>query len=573
MLGSAAAKAWGYVERFQDVSALHPLLCTVLALAVLPFAVWCVAAIARKQGKAALWSAVGVLVVLLIFSWGDDIYTHVYRVVAMSDQIRAGKLSLLLTNSATGVALPTFVYYSALPYVLPVALNLVGLPALVAFKIALIVQIVVMALGVQRIVEKTSAGFAGFLAAVLYMSANYAYEIWLSRAAFAELWVYSLIPWVVGCTIFPKPARGATLATTTALTLVFFLQAVAHPIVLAHSLLCEVPVAIALARLGPIGLARRWFLPFTLALVLAIPFWLPQAVWQSLILGPAALPADFRESFLSLTELLDPKNNRNMGPWLPAAVLAMVVAARFRLAPRTWFLVATWAVLMGLQTVYLRAITLHIPTLELSLFVWRLMLPTAFVAFAALVSRWEAVPPLYPRALAALTAVSVVFLAGFTVLEAPDYIPHLAAAQDDRGALIAYDIDKEASIWGIREYIPNYGELPQACFSTTPSDVRAARFAELDSPAGATADRPYLSINRAPIDMVDYRVDGQPAKLSACGENLVFGPLKPGAKVTVTHRALDLLLVVRGVMLAALAFFMGYALIRMRRPSSPAHIL
>ena len=560
MLGSAAAKAWGYVERFQEIAAVHPLLCTIIAGAVTPFAVWSVVAIVRRQGPQALWSTVGVLVVLLAFSWGDDTYTHVYRVVAMSDQIRAGQLSLMLTNSATGVVLPTFVYYSALPYVLPVALNLAGLPAFVAFKIALVLQLVVMALGIQRIVEKTSAGFAGFLAAVLYMSANYAYEIWLSRAAFAELWVYSLIPWVVGCTIFTKPTRG----TTTALTLVFFLQAVSHPIVLVHSLLCEVPVAMVLARLGPIALARRWILPFTLALLLAIPFWLPQALWQSLIMGPAALPADFRDSFLSLAELLDPKNGRNMGPWLPAALVAMIAAAHLRLAPRTWFLIACWAVLMALQTVYLRHVTLHIPTLELSLFVWRLMLPTAFVAFAALVSRWEDVPPLHPRALAVLTAVSVVFLAGFTVLEAPDYVPHLVAAKDDRSALLAYDTDKEASIWGIREYLPNYGALPQACPGTAPDDVRAARFAEFDRPAGAVAGKPYLSIHRAPIGMVDYRADGRRPGLSACGEDLVLGPLAPTARVSVTHLGLDLLLIVRGAVLAALAAFMGYAVLRTR---------
>jgi hypothetical protein len=568
MLGSAFAKAWGYVERFGEVAALHPLLCTVLALCVLPFAAAGVAAIVRRQGPQALWSTVGVLVVLLVFSWGDDTYTHVYRVVAMADQIRAGELSLLLTNSATGVVLPTFVYYSALPYVLPVALNLIGLPALVAFKLALVVQLVVMALGVQRIVEKTSAGFAGFLAAVLYMSANYSYEIWLSRAAFAELWVYSLIPWVVSYTIFaPSTSGRPTRATTAALTLVFFLQAVAHPIVLAHSLLCEVPVAMVLARVGPFGLARRWIVPFTLALVLAVPFWLPQALWQNLILGPAALPVDFRNSVLSLAELLDPKNNRNMGPWLPAAVVAMVAAARLRLAPRTWFLVATWAVLIGLQTVYLRAITLHIPTLELSLFVWRLMLPTAFVAFAALVSRWQAVPPVYPRALGVLAAVSVVFLGGFTVLEAPDYLPHLLAAKNDRDALIAYDVDKDAAIWGIREYIPDYRTLPQVCAAVPAGDIRPTRFAALDRPTGVAADKPYLSIVRAPIGMVDYRVDGHSTAPSACGEDLVFGPLAPGAKLTVTHRALDLLLLVRGVMLAALAFLMGYALYRMRRPS------
>jgi hypothetical protein len=564
MLGSAAAKAWGYVERFWEIATLHPLLCTLVAVMVLPFAVWCVVSIVRQQARQALWAAVGVLVVLLVFSWGDDIYTHVYRIVALSDQIRAGHLSLLLTNSSTGVVLPTFVYYSALPYVLPVALNLIGLPALAAFKIALVLQIVVMALGLQRIVEKTSAGPAGFLAAVLYMSANYTYEIWLSRAAFAELWVYSLVPWVVSCTIFTRPTR----ATTGTLTFLFFLQAAAHPIVLAHSLLCEVPVAMVLARIGPLELVRRWMVPFTLALVLAIPFWLPQALWQQLILGPAALPVDFRDSFLTLSELLDPKNNRNMGPWLPAAVLAMIAAARARLPLRTWFLVATWGLLMALQSVYLRRVTLHIPTLELSLFVWRLMLPTAFVAFAALVSRWDTVPPLYPRALAWLTGFSVVFLTVFTVLEAPDYIPHLVTAKDDHGALTAYDVDKDAAIWGIREYIPNYSELPQACFSTTPDTIRAARFAELQ--AGAVADRPYLSVHRAPIGMVDYWIDGQPPSLSACGEDLVLGPLAPGAKVTVSHRVLDLLLVVRGLMLAAAALLMGYAFFRMWRSPSPS---
>jgi hypothetical protein len=552
MLGSAAAKAWGYVERFQEIAAVHPLLCTIIALTVMPFAVWSVVSIVRRQGPQALWSTVGVLVVLLAFSWGDDTYTHAYRIVAMSDQIRDGRLSLMLTNSATGVALPTFVYYSALPYVLPVALNLIGLPAIVAFKIALAVQIVVMATGIQRIVEKTSAGFAGFLAAVLYMSANYAYEIWLSRAALAELWAYSLIPWVVGCTIFARSTRR----TTAALTLVFFLQAVSHPIVLAHSLLCEVPVAMVLARLGPIGLARRWILPFTLALLLAIPFWLPQALWQSLIMGPAALPGDFRDSFFNLAQLLDPKNGRNMGPWLPAAVVAMVAATRLRLAPRTWFLVATWAVLMALQTVYLRPITLHIPTLELSLFVWRLMLPTAFVAFAALVSRWEDVPPLHPRALAVLTAISVVFLAGFTVLEAADYVPHLVTAKDDRGALQDYDTDKKASVWGIYEYLPNYGAAAD--------DVRAARFAEFDGRTGAVAGKPYLSIHRAPIGMVDYRADGRRPGLAACGEDLVLGPLAPSARVSVTHLGLDLLLIVRGALLAGLAAFMGYAFLRTR---------
>ena len=58
--------------------------------------------------------------------------------------------------------------------------------------------------------------------------------------------------------------------------------------------------------------------------------------------------------------------------------------------------------------------------------------------------------------LAWLAGISAIFMAGFTVLESADYFPHLAAAKSDHAALVAYDSDKEASIWGIREYIPNY---------------------------------------------------------------------------------------------------------------------
>ena len=67
-------------------------------------------------------------------SWGDDTDTHVYRIVAWSEQIRHGDLSLLLTNTSNGIVVPTFVFYSVVPYVVPVALNLFGVPAIVAFK-------------------------------------------------------------------------------------------------------------------------------------------------------------------------------------------------------------------------------------------------------------------------------------------------------------------------------------------------------------------------------------------------------------------------------------------------------
>ncbi len=563
-MGSAAAKAFGYFERFAAIAAQHPLLATLLILCILPPSIWCVASLWRGRNVQALWATIAIILVLVVFSWGDDTYTHVYRIVAVAEQIRSLEGSLLLTNSQTGVVVPTFVYYSPLPYILPVVLNLIGLPALAAFKIALCVQLVVMGLGVQRIVERTQPTTAGFLAAVLFVSANYTYEVWVSRAAFAELWVYSVVPWVISNSLPSRtpphtPARNATIS----LTLVFFLQAVAHPIVLAHSLICEVPVVLALSRQSPLELARRWLVPFTLALVLAIPFWLPQVLWQSHILGPAALPVDFRDTFQTASELLDPKNNRNIGTWLPLAVVLLVVLGRLRLSLRTGLLIACCAVLMGLQSIYLRSITQRIPTLELSLFVWRLMLPAAMLAFAALLAGWrEAAPgPTCKRnttLLAWLAGISAIFMAVFTVLESADYFPHLAAAKSDRAAMVAYDIDKEASIWGIREYIPNYEPLKQTCFATTPDDVRPTRFAELR--AGLAATRPYVAVEHAPVGMVDYRVDGQSVQPSFCGETLVLGPLAPGATISVAEHALQLLLFVRCAAMGLLALFLAFFL-------------
>jgi hypothetical protein len=564
-MSAAWAKTFGYFERFQAIAALYPVLCTVLVLTVLPVTVLCLVSIARGRNVAALWWAVAVIVILVAFSWGDDTFTHTFRVVAIAEQIRAGDFSLFLTNSQTGVALPTFVYYSVVPYVLPVMLNLIGIPALAAFKLGLALQLAVMGLGIQRIVEKTQPSRAGFLAAILFMTANYSYEVWVSRAAFAELWVYAMMPWVVSNSLDPRPSRRSALS----LTLVLFLQACAHPIVLVHSLLCEVPVVLGLSRLNPIELARRWIVPFIAALVLAMPFWLPPALWQPYIQGPGALPADFSDSFQSLAKLVDPKNNRNIGPWLPLAVFLTIAIARPRLSLRTWFLIAAWALLFGLQSTYLRPIALRIPTLELSLFVWRLMLPAALIAFAAVVSGWIDIATraggtaVRARSLAWLASLSVVFMAGFTILQAPDYISPLAQVQPDHAARVAFDTNKDDAIWGIREYLPNYAELQQACFTATPNDVQTALFADLRT--GVAATRPYLAVHFGPTGLVQYRVDGRAIRPAACGNMLMLGPFTPGAKVTASHAGLDWLLVIRGIVIAGLAVAMAWMFVNRKQ--------
>jgi hypothetical protein len=475
--------------------------------------------------------------------------------------LRHGVPSLLLTNTASGIVVPTFVFYSALPYVLPVALNLIGLPALVAFKIASALMFVVMGGGLHSIVDKVSVGretgrneAIGCLCAVLFVAANYVFALWTSRASLGEFFVYALIPWVVSAALSEKPAKP--------LILVFFLQIAAHPIVFAHSMLCEAPVILGLSRLGAPDLARRSLLPLAVALLLAVPFWLPQMLWEPLILGPRGLPADFQDSFLSMRGLLDPKSNRNIGLWIPLAIVTMIALTRGRLPWRSWMLIEAWAVLMALQTLYLAHVTARIPTLSLSLFVWRLMLPAAFLGFAALYAGWPSGAGVRTRSLSFFAGAAVLTMAVLSILAAADYVPRLAAARDDRSAQTAYDTDTEAAIWGIREYWPNYASLSQTC--PPAGDRVAARFDDLRAGLGVT--RSFVTIDRSPIGMVDYIADGKALQPAACEGRLVLGPLEKGATLRVSEAKLDALMALRGVFLAALAVLL--ALLVVRRPTA-----
>ncbi len=552
-MGASVASFLGYFERFKAVAVLHPALSTLLVVLTVGPAIMSAVSLWRGRPKAALWWAVFVAAASFCLSWGDDTHTHVFRIVALSEQLRHGELSLLLTNSVSGIALPTFVYYSLLPYVLPVALNLIGIPAFIAYKVAGVLEFVVMALGLLSVAGKVtsragdnSKGSVGVLAAILFVSANYTYVLWTGRASLAEFWVFALIPWVVSCALSPRPWPG--------LILVFFLQAAAHPIVLGHSLLCEVPAVLGLARIGPFTAARRLLPPLVIALVIAIPFWLPPALWQDLIRGPAALPANFQNSFLSIVRLFDPKSNRNIGPWIPFAVLAMIVVSRASLSWASWFLVASFAVMMGLQTVYLRPITVHIPTLELSLFIWRLMLPAAFLGFSAILLGWGEIAPDRRQALAVFAAISVLCMGVLCTLAGADYIPDVAEVKSDQNERLAYDRDKENSIWGIREYLPNQAKLSPSCPAA--GDVAPASFADLRK--GFRAERPFVALERGPIGMVDYMANGKVLSPGTCETNIVLGPVEPGATVRVSESKLDWLLAVRLVELAGLGILLGF---------------
>jgi hypothetical protein len=281
-----------------------------------------------------------------------------------------------------------------------------------------------------------------------------------------------------------------------------------------------------------------------------VPFWLPQSLWQGAILGPHALPADFSESFLTLSEVVSPRHERTAGVWLPLGVLLLIVVTRARLSLRVWVPVIAGFVIIALQTVYLVEVARLIPTLALSLFVWRLALPVAFLLFGALLVGWrEAAQP----ARWALVPLSIASVAGMTFLMLdlePGFVKYLTRGwQDDRFALSDYD--RGDAVWGVREYWPNYAPLARNCDSP---DTRRATYPQLRN--GLKAESKFVLVRFGPIGLVDYTAEGKPVPLASCKEDLVLGPLPPGAMVTASETKISWLNYIR-----AIGFFVALALI------------
>jgi hypothetical protein len=532
-----------------ELLAAHPLVAAIYLTAFTALGAVTVWLLWRGETKRAFWCATAAILVHFLFSWGDDTFSHVYRIAALADQLRHGSIDLFLVNPTNGEALPVFVYYSVLPYVIPTVLNLAGMPALYAFKLAMCGHFLVMAAGLQALIARTAVAcsrprprdFDQF-AAFLFVTANYVYCLWCTRSALAELWVYCLVPWVVNAALMPRGERS-----TTAL---LFLQVCGHPVVLLQSLVAEAVVVVGLSRMGWWELIRRGVVPTVVAVVLAAPFWLPQVLWQDWILGPKNLPATFYDSFQNLDKAVSPTNTRSIGVWLPLALLFVVAVARARLSVRTWAVIIACVAIIGLQTAYLHPVARHVPTLELSLFVWRLAFPAAFLAFGALLAGWREVssqPRLGLVPIAMLSTISMMLVL-FGV--APSQIAVASKGMDDHRARVDYD--RGDRVWGDYEYLPNYARLTRACENV----AAAQRTTDAELRAGLKVDRPFLVVRHAPVGMVGYRANGATLEPTACDADLVLGPLPPGGIVTVTQSKVDVLLWTR-----LLGFFTALLLI------------
>jgi hypothetical protein len=97
-------------------------------------------------------------------------------------------------------------------------------------------------------------------------------------------------------------------------------------------------------------------------------------------------------------------------------------------------------------------------------------------------------------------------------------------------------------VWGRQEFLPNYTAVPRKCDAAA-AETQTVSLAELQQ--GVAARSTYVAVPGAPLAGVDYSIDGTAAPVAACGESMVFGPLKTGAVVKAQHGALTLLLYAR----------------------------
>jgi hypothetical protein len=526
----------------------HPVLFSIHLAVLLAFVAAAIVLIWRRQARGAFWCAVAAILGSFFFSWGDDSFTHVYRIAALADQVRTGPLSAFLVSPSTGEAVPTFVYYSYVSYVLPVLFALLGLPALYAFKLGMALYFVMMAVGVQVMVERSATAKLGreqrqrdYVVALMFLGANYVYSLWFARGSLAEIWVYCLMPWVVASALSPITSRW--------LAIFLFLQICGHPIVMAQCIVAEVIVAYSLSGLRLVQLVRRGLVPSIAAVVLSMPFWLPQGLWQGLILGPRALPSSFVDTFLGLLDLVRFHHQRTVGIWLPLAAILLVVVARARLSLKFWVpaIVAALVILLQARPFYPAARL--IPTLDLSIFVWRLALPAAFLLFGALLVGWREAPR-PSRGLPALASLAMLGMV-FVMLELPGGLMSELAWADDRVAMTQFEhLD---GIWGVREYLPQYKNVPVEC--TTP-DARRVSYRDLRN--GVEARARYVRVPHGPIGLVDYDADGTQLTPKACGDDLVLGPLTPTAHVAVSEMRMNRLTLLRAIgFVAALVLMLG----------------
>ncbi|MBB4198201.1 hypothetical protein GGD83_001994 [Rhodoblastus sphagnicola] len=489
----------------------------------------------------------------VILATGNDTLHHVLRIDALAQQIATGSPSPLIENKATGEVAAIFLYYSFLPYLLPVALTVAGVASRVSLQIAEVVYLGLLIYSLRRLVEclpRPEKKQLAYAAAILFLTANYVYSDWTTRAAIGEICAYALIPMAIVYALEETSREGMSCegrscegSSWIKLAFIFFLQACAHPIVFAFCALGTFVSVYAITDRPLLKLARPLLTASVAGLAAAAPFWLPAALFMNDVLGKQALPFNFANTFAPPWQVLDPTIFATVGPTMIAFCGYLVYAGWANRDRRLLSCSILFFALLLMQTWLFAGLIPKIPGLSQIQFIWRLMFATAVIGFAAALrfsqrdhcGNFARLIPVF-----AIVAVSAFGVRLMTKLPKIVNDVQKIISPSDRTAE-SYFVnfsDEPESVWGVRLFSPDYANIRSFCPESTPDVFSRVSFADLrKNPVVST---PYVGVFAGPIDFVTYRAKGENAVLSHCDHVLVLGPLTPGATLSVDESKLDL---------------------------------
>lgn len=321
---------------------------------------------------------------------GTDAELHIFRLAELSYLVRGGEFyPRWAPNFYHGYGYPIFNYYAPLTYYLGLPLELLpGVDAVLAVKTLFVVGLLLAGLGMYGFVRDNWGRRAGYVAAALYVYAPYVQTIDPHiRGVLPESFSFALFPlalWAldrlrrrpsVGSWLAAAGSTAAVILSHNLMGLFFFGQLLAW--VVWQGVIGRLPKPDDPAE----GHGRALWpaLALMLGLGAAAFYWLPvilerDAVSLTTLIGDGG-NYDFRNHFLSLTEMLAPSLRPDWG--------ATQSPFRFNLGLAQWLLGGLGVVLLIFNRVRQRA---HVAFFGLALTaILFLMLPVSQAV-------WEAVP-------------------------------------------------------------------------------------------------------------------------------------------------------------------------------------
>jgi uncharacterized membrane protein len=235
------------------------------------------------------------------FPMHDD--TQVARVYEMAKSLSSGMFPVRWTTDlGYGFGYPIFNFYDPLPYYIGGLIEMIGLNALLATKLMMILGIMLSGVSMYLLAKEFWGKSGGVLSALFYVYAPYhALDIYV-RGDVAEFWAFALIPLVFYALL--KIHKTGKFRFTALGALAYAALIISHNL----TALMVTPFALVFAFLLFLGnrkASRNLITTFVLGILLSAFYWLPAVLEMqytnvsSLITGGS----NFRDHFVCLNQL------------------------------------------------------------------------------------------------------------------------------------------------------------------------------------------------------------------------------------------------------------------------------